>query len=101
MPRFAADGPGVMLPELVGVADLETGVPGLSCCNKPHPHSEATPLWTEGQEWAGLGKGAGREGGTRLPLRCSKLNREKSYLRSLSFSRGNNDVSHEPNYFAI
>lgn len=28
------DGPGVMLPELVGVADLDTGVLGLSCCSE-------------------------------------------------------------------
>ena len=27
------DGPGVVLPELVGVLDFVTGVPGLSCCN--------------------------------------------------------------------
>ena len=27
------EGPGVVLPELVGVADFETGVPGFSCCN--------------------------------------------------------------------
>lgn len=32
----ALDGPGVALPELVGVADLDTGpgVPGLSCCKQ-------------------------------------------------------------------
>ena len=27
------EGPGVVLPELVGVADFDTGVPGFSCCN--------------------------------------------------------------------